>query len=120
VLIAVARLDNGQFVLTREHNVIRIMLIGALTLSLGWRLGKGAEGGLPEYRNPSTSEFRCVSWAEDGEHKGLTMRKPSRAMTAMLGLETYVRRCGLERSVLELVKSRASQINGCAMASCSQ
>ena len=36
------------------------------------------------------------------------------AMTAMLGLETYVRRCGLERSLLELVKLRASQINGCA------
>ena len=36
------------------------------------------------------------------------------AMTAMLGLETYVRRCGLERSLLELVKLRTSQINGCA------
>ena len=36
------------------------------------------------------------------------------AMTAMLGLETYVRLCGLERSLLELVKLRASQINGCA------
>ena len=36
------------------------------------------------------------------------------AMTAMYGLETYVRRCGLERSLLELVKLRASQINGCA------
>jgi AhpD family alkylhydroperoxidase len=32
----------------------------------------------------------------------------------MYGLETYVRRCGLERSLLELVKLRASQINGCA------
>lgn len=36
------------------------------------------------------------------------------AMTAMLGLETYVLRCGLERSLIELVKLRASQINGCA------
>jgi AhpD family alkylhydroperoxidase len=36
------------------------------------------------------------------------------AITAMLNLETYVRRCGLERSLLELVKLRASQINGCA------
>ena len=36
------------------------------------------------------------------------------AMTAMHGLETYVRRCGLERSLLELVRLRASQINGCA------
>ena len=36
------------------------------------------------------------------------------AMTAMLGLETYVRHCGLEDSLIELVKLRASQINGCA------
>jgi AhpD family alkylhydroperoxidase len=36
------------------------------------------------------------------------------AMTAMHGLETYVRCCGIERSLLELVKLRASQINGCA------
>jgi AhpD family alkylhydroperoxidase len=32
----------------------------------------------------------------------------------MLGLETYVRHCELERSLIELVKVRASQINGCA------
>jgi len=36
------------------------------------------------------------------------------AMTTMLGLETYVLHCGLERSLIELVKLRASQINGCA------
>jgi AhpD family alkylhydroperoxidase len=36
------------------------------------------------------------------------------AYKAMLGLETYVRRSGLERSLLELIKVRASQINGCA------
>ena len=36
------------------------------------------------------------------------------AIEAMRGLETYVRRCGLEPSLLELVKFRASQINGCA------
>ncbi len=33
---------------------------------------------------------------------------------AMLGLETHVRHCGLEHKLLELVKLRASQINGCA------
>lgn len=33
---------------------------------------------------------------------------------AMRGLENYVRRCGLEPSLLELIKYRASQINGCA------
>lgn len=35
------------------------------------------------------------------------------AMQAMLGLEKYVHDCGLESSLLELVKMRASQINGC-------
>ena len=33
---------------------------------------------------------------------------------AMLGLENYVRQSGLEHSLLELVKTRVSQINGCA------
>jgi AhpD family alkylhydroperoxidase len=33
---------------------------------------------------------------------------------AMLGLEKYLRQCGLEESLLDLVKLRASQINGCA------
>ena len=36
------------------------------------------------------------------------------ALTVMLGLETYVHQCGLEQPLLELVKVRASQINGCA------
>jgi AhpD family alkylhydroperoxidase len=33
---------------------------------------------------------------------------------AMLGLEKYLHECGLEPSLLDLVKMRASQINGCA------
>ena len=36
------------------------------------------------------------------------------AMKAMGALEAYVRNCGLEHSLIELVKTRASQINGCA------
>jgi len=36
------------------------------------------------------------------------------AMHAMRGLEEYVRNSGLEASLLELVRLRASQINGCA------
>jgi len=32
----------------------------------------------------------------------------------MVALERFVRTCGLEHSLLELVKTRASQINGCA------
>jgi AhpD family alkylhydroperoxidase len=33
---------------------------------------------------------------------------------AMLGLEQYLHDCGLEKSLLHLVRLRASQINGCA------
>ena len=33
---------------------------------------------------------------------------------AMFGLEKYVHECGLENSLLELVRMRVSQINGCA------
>ena len=37
-----------------------------------------------------------------------------KAMKAMLELENYVHTSGLERSLYELVKTRASQINRCA------
>jgi len=33
---------------------------------------------------------------------------------AMLGLESYLHQCGLEESLLHLLKLRSSQINGCA------
>jgi len=33
---------------------------------------------------------------------------------AMMGLEKYLHTCGLEESLIHLVKLRASQINGCA------
>ena len=36
------------------------------------------------------------------------------AYQALRGVETYLRNCGLEYSLLGLVKMRASQINGCA------
>ncbi len=36
------------------------------------------------------------------------------AFQAMLAMENHVRQCGLEHSLLELVKTRVSQINGCA------
>ena len=36
------------------------------------------------------------------------------AVRAQLGLEAYIRGCGLEHPLLELVKLRASMINGCA------
>jgi AhpD family alkylhydroperoxidase len=37
------------------------------------------------------------------------------AVHAMGALETYVRQSGLERSLLHLVKTGASQFNGCAV-----
>jgi len=36
------------------------------------------------------------------------------AYKAMLGLEQYLHECGLEESLLHLIKLRTSQINGCA------
>src|SRR5271156_3922597 len=36
------------------------------------------------------------------------------AYAALSGVERYIQSCGLERKLIELVKMRASQINGCA------
>ena len=36
------------------------------------------------------------------------------AMRAVQQVEAYIQRCGLDKSLIELVKMRASQINGCA------
>jgi AhpD family alkylhydroperoxidase len=36
------------------------------------------------------------------------------AVEAMLNLEKYIQNCGLEKSLIHLVKMRASQINHCA------
>jgi AhpD family alkylhydroperoxidase len=40
-------------------------------------------------------------------------RVSPRALQAMMGLQNYVNNSGLEHKLLELVKMRASQINGC-------
>src|SRR5258708_29369907 len=37
------------------------------------------------------------------------------ALKAMLTLSAYVEHCGLEPGLLDLIKVRASQINGCAL-----
>jgi AhpD family alkylhydroperoxidase len=46
----------------------------------------------------------------------LDLRKtaPAEAIAALSQLHAYVHKCGLEHGLLELVKLRASQINGCA------
>ena len=36
------------------------------------------------------------------------------ATQALLGVQNFINDCGLEHPLLELVKMRASQINGCA------
>ncbi len=36
------------------------------------------------------------------------------AYAALSGVERHIQSCGLERKLIELVKMRASQINGCA------
>ncbi len=36
------------------------------------------------------------------------------AAKAIMQVETYIQNCGLEKPLIELVKMRASQINGCA------
>ena len=48
-----------------------------------------------------------------GEHLKYEKAAPG-ALRAMYSLQNYVEECGLEKSLLELVKTRASQINGCA------
>jgi len=42
------------------------------------------------------------------------MQAGAGAYHAILGLEEYLKKCGLEPSLLHLIKMRASQINGCA------
>ncbi len=41
-------------------------------------------------------------------------QSPSEAIQAVEALESYVQGCGLDVGLLELIKTRASQINGCA------
>lgn len=42
------------------------------------------------------------------------MKVDPKGYHAMIGLETYLRQSELEEPMLELIKMRASQINGCA------
>ncbi|MGC1105827.1 MAG: carboxymuconolactone decarboxylase family protein [Candidatus Acidiferrales bacterium] len=42
------------------------------------------------------------------------MKADPKAYQAMYALETYVRQSGIEQPLIELIRMRASQINGCA------
>ncbi|HEY4709960.1 MAG TPA: carboxymuconolactone decarboxylase family protein [Candidatus Acidoferrales bacterium] len=48
------------------------------------------------------------------EHRLNPFKASPKGYQAMAALENFVASCGLERPLLELVKMRASQINGCA------
>lgn len=48
------------------------------------------------------------------EHRLNPFKASPKGYQAMAALEAFVTSCGLERPLLELVKMRASQINGCA------
>ena len=48
------------------------------------------------------------------EHRLNPFKASPKGYQAMAALENFVTACGLERPLLELVKMRASQINGCA------
>ena len=56
---------------------------------------------IPEMRAPMTSRLNPYKAAPE-------------AMKASVALENYVRQSGLDHSLIDLVKTRASQINGCA------
>ena len=47
------------------------------------------------------------------EHRLNPFKASPKGYQAMAALEGFVVSCGLERPLLELVKMRASQINGC-------
>jgi AhpD family alkylhydroperoxidase len=44
----------------------------------------------------------------------LSLQTVPKAYAALAGVEQYLRSCGLEKSLMTLLKMRASQINGCA------
>jgi AhpD family alkylhydroperoxidase len=44
----------------------------------------------------------------------LNLQAAPGAYKALLGIEEYLHKCGLEESLLHLIKLRASKINGCA------
>jgi AhpD family alkylhydroperoxidase len=69
----------------------------------------------------SSNSFRLRTAGGLSEEKGDAMQPrieymnvAPNAMSPMLALEQYVRESGLDPSLLELIKLRASQINGCA------
>jgi AhpD family alkylhydroperoxidase len=64
---------------------------------------------------PRAKGLRFAATIGDTVHPRIDYAKTAPgALTAMSGLETYMHQSGLERPLLELVKLRASFMNGCA------
>jgi AhpD family alkylhydroperoxidase len=63
---------------------------------------------------PSVSAFREFEYGEKMAARIEYTKVAPGAFRAMLGLEKYLHDCDLAPSLLDLVKVRASQINGCA------
>jgi AhpD family alkylhydroperoxidase len=61
----------------------------------------------------SVAHHQCCKEFAGNQRLDYKMAPPA-AFKAMLGLKTCARESGLEHSLLELMKIRASQINGCA------
>ena len=67
-----------------------------------YRDGARRQHGDAPYRGRANVEQRLNPYKQAGAYK------------AMVGLQRYVDECGLDKLLLELVKIRVSQINGCA------
>lgn len=71
-------------------------------------------------QSPGSDDDRSPAVGPDGERSGLMefrldyWKSSPQGLGAFRHLNTYIEGCGLEHSLLELVKTRASQINGCA------
>jgi AhpD family alkylhydroperoxidase len=71
--------------------------------------GEAAEPGLPARVSPAS-----LAEELDMEARIDPTKTAPEVYRAMLALESAVRSSGLERNLLDLVRLRASQINGCA------
>src|SRR5919201_1074820 len=78
-------------------------------------------GAVEDRARQASIRYGAVVFLGEPATKGAIMkarldfpRVSPQAVNAMYGLQRYVNNCGLEPRLLELVKMRASQINGCA------
>jgi len=94
-------------------------LISAQRLAVASAVGVRGRPLMAAYgrlRNYHVLQARQEPWRREGiiMHTRIAYGQVAQEGVAALGkLETYVRHSGLEHSLLELVKTRASQLNGC-------